>query len=99
MSFFELSDAAIAQAIMRLLNTDSWDQTHEVLEQEQSQLLTDRADQILMFLIEQHEQFNDLQHIQTANYISLHRSLLRRARMVGISRAWKRFELELQEHE
>ena len=99
MSLFELSDAAIEQALMRLLNTDSWDETHAVLKQEQPLLLTDQADQMITLLIEQHEHYNTQEHTHRANYLSLHRTLLRRARMGGIPRAWKWFELELQGQE
>src|SRR5438046_81774 len=95
----KLTDAAIAEALLRFLNTDSWYETRAVLEDEQSLLLTDRADQIITSLIEQHEQYDEQQHIRMAHYISLHRTLLRRARMVGIPRAWNRFEVEIQEQE
>jgi hypothetical protein len=54
---------------------------------------------MITFLIEQHEQSHTQEHTHMANYISFHRILLRRARMGGISRTWKWFELELQGQE
>ena len=81
------------------MNTDSWYETRAALEGEQLLLLTDKADQIITSLIEQHERYDEQQRTRVAQYILLHRMLLRRARMVGIPRAWKRFEVEIQEQE
>jgi tetratricopeptide (TPR) repeat protein len=55
----DVDPQAVAQALVALLFTKSWDETRAVLEREHALLLTDTAEQILSELIQQEQQNDD----------------------------------------
>jgi uncharacterized protein (DUF1778 family) len=80
------------RAISAFFNTAAWDETRDVLEREQTLLLTDRADELLSAALEQDRQNHDPESQKLAAYTEAHLKLLRRAREVGIPAAWEEFK-------
>lgn len=85
--------AAVAPALEALFNATSWDATHAILDREQALLLTDTADLLLERSIASLREEGDERQ---ASYVNLHRTLLHRAREIGVAAAWAEFELQRQ---
>lgn len=86
---------AVSEALKQLLTTDSWDQTHTVLEREAALLLTPLCDQMLGDLIAAARADDDPRAAKGITYLELHRDLLRRARQEGIPAAWEALQRDL----
>ena len=87
---------AIAEVLRRFLSTNNWDETHTVLVDEQTLLLSDAVDQFLSGLIHVAQESGDPLAVEGLYYLEVHRQLLREARRLGIASAWHNFEIGRQ---
>ena len=81
----EPSNMAVAMALKRLMNAPS-DKIRSILERDQALLLTGAADQILMTRITNIQRSGDRQEVVRLEF---YRTLLRKARELGVSTAWE----------
>lgn len=89
--------ATVARALRNLLSTDNWTDVRQILERDQSLLLTDTSDRLLDELLVSARRDDDPRALRGVVYLGLQRRLLRRARVVGIDQAWQEFEAALAE--
>jgi hypothetical protein len=84
----------VTKLVNAFLGAASWDQAHEVLIRHPQELMTEAA----ISLIEERAEFlykrGDGRDVYAAHLLDLQATMLRRAREVGIERAWAEFEAD-----
>jgi hypothetical protein len=81
-------------AVAAFLGATSWDQAYTILRERQHALLTDDAVALLHEKAEALLQRGTGRDLYAARLLDLQATLLRRARAIGIERAWQEFEQE-----
>src|SRR5438132_14221567 len=91
---------AVTKFLDAYMPPGGWEETYAVLVREQRLLLTDTADEIITFLMENtlegiRKEKTDvpqkiIEHME--NSLFMHRWLLRRWRVIGIAAAWAEFQ-------
>jgi hypothetical protein len=85
-------DNDVPSAVEAFLGATSWDQAYAILRQRQHALLTDDAEALLHEKAEALLQRGTGRDLYAARLLDLQATLLRRARTIGIDRAWQEFE-------
>lgn len=85
-------DNDVSGAVEAFLSATSWDQAYVILRQRQHALLTDDAVALLHEKAEALLQRGTGRDLYAARLLDLQATLLRRARTIGIDRAWQEFE-------
>ena len=91
---------AVTKFLDAYMPPGGWEETYAVLVREQRLLLTDTADEVITFLMEntlkdiRKEKADVPQEIieHMENSLYMHRELLRRCRVIGIAAAWAEFQ-------
>jgi CHAT domain-containing protein/tetratricopeptide (TPR) repeat protein len=85
------SRLAVLKALNRFLDASS-EEMRALLERDQALLLTGTALQILNSRIQALQESEDWRQLLRAQYLEFHRTLLQRARLLGIAGAWQELE-------